>query len=615
MKQFFISFFASCLALALFCGLLIVVTVVGIGVAASGVKWTKPASKIEKGAYLVFDMSVNITDAPAASEGEQALGKLLGGSDTHVLSLRPMLESLAAAAKDDNIAGIFLYGSFKPVNYGAGYAALKEVREALLSFKATGKPILAYLVAPTTRDYYLASVADEIYLNPFGEMAIPGLASQPIFFANAFQKYGIGVQVTRVGKYKSAVEPFTREQLSPEAREESQKLLDDVWHDFLAAVEATRKIPAAQFQALVDAHALIDPDTALANKLVTKKAYLPEAIEELRKRTGSSGDADEKSPFKQVSLAGYIAQKTNPEREAEAKNRLAGATDSTPKVAIVYAEGEIVDGESTSNTLIAGERFARELRKVRRDDSVKAVVLRVNSPGGSALASELIQRELLLLREAGKPVIVSMGAVAASGGYWISTASDRIFAEPNTITGSIGVFGILPNIQKLANDHGVTFDNVETARHADLFNVSRPKTDEELKIIQDIIDRIYANFIERVSKARNIPAAKVEEIAQGRVWSGEDGKRLGLVDEIGGLQAALAYAKEKVKLPADAKIAEYPAQKDFSEQLAEIFGGEKKPLSAVEAYLQQAQAGGAGAAGDPLTREFQNVESELMKLR
>ncbi len=614
MKQFFASFFGSCLALVLFSVFSVVLSLGFIGVAASNFKFGKKDAKVEKGAYLVFDMSVNLTDAPA-NEGQHALNKLLGGSDnTRTLSLRPVLESFSLAAKDENVAGIFLRGSFQPANYGAGYAALKEVREALIHFKtSSNKPVVAYLVAPTTRDYYLASVADEIYLNPFGEMILPGLSSQPIFFGNAFQKYGVGVQVTRVGKYKSAVEPFTRNSLSPEAREESQRLLDDLWRHILQGVEESRKVPAAELQALVDGKVIIDPDTALAKKLVTKKAYLPDVIEELRKRTGR--DDQEKGTFKQVSLSGYIAQKVNPEkdRQQEASNRLAGITDSTPKVAIVYAEGEIVDGDSSNTGTVAGERFSRELRKVRRDASVKAVVLRVNSPGGSALASELIQRELVLIREAGKPVIVSMGAVAASGGYWISTASDRVFAEPNTITGSIGVFGILPNIQKIAGDYGVTFDTVRTAQHADLFTAARPKTDEELRIIQNVVDRIYNDFIERVSKARNLPPAKVQEIAQGRVWSGEEAKKIGLVDEIGGLQAALAFAKEKVKLPTDAKIAEYPAQKEFAEQLAEIFGGEKKPLSLIGTFLGKGRGG--GDTSDPVMRELEAAEAELQLLR
>ncbi len=613
MKQFFASFFGSCLALVLFTAFSVVLAVGFLGVAASSVKFGKSEGKVEKGSYLIFDMSVNLTDSPAASDSQQALNKLFGGSDAQTLSLRPVLEAFNLAAKDENVAGIFLRGSFQPANYGAGYAALKEVREAIISFKkSSGKPVVAYLVAPTTRDYYIASVADEIYLNPFGEMILPGLSSQPIFFGNAFQKYGVGIQVTRVGKYKSAVEPFTRNSLSPEAREESQKLLDDIWRQLLAGIEQTRGVPAAELQALADSRVIVDPDTALASKLATKKAYLPEVIEELRKRTGRDDEA--KGSFKQVALSNYISQKINPDKDAEARNRLAGIQDSTPKVAIVYAEGEIVDGDSTSSTVIAGERFSRELRKVRRDNSVKAVVLRVNSPGGSALASELIQRELVLIREAGKPVIVSMGAVAASGGYWIATASDRVFAEPNTITGSIGVFGILPNIQKLAGDYGVTFDTVKTAQHADLFTAARPKTDEELKIIQNVVDRIYNDFIERVSKSRNLPAAQVQEIAQGRVWSGEEAKRIGLVDEIGGLQTALAFAKEKVKLPADAKIAEYPTQKDFAEQLAELFGGEKKPLTAVGALLGRAR-GGAGTGSDPVARELEAVEAELALLR
>lgn len=603
MKSFLKTFFASFFALVLFFGCLLVLAILSV-VGLSSLK-RKPELKIERGAYVNFDMSANLTDAPAPSEGQQALGKLLGRDDTRLLSLRRALDGLAAAAKDERIAGVFLHGSFQPGNYGSGYAALKEVREALVEFKKSGKPVLAYLIAPDTRDYYLASVADDIYLHPYGALSLPGLASQPVFFANALQKYGVGVQVTRVGKYKSAVEPFLLDKMSPESREQTQKLLDDVWRQIVASIESSRKIPAADFQTLVDANPIIDPEVALQKGLVTKKAYLPDAIEELRKRTGR--DEDNALTFRQVPLGAYAEQRMGGE-STSAMARGAGKglfTDSTPKIAVVYAEGEIVDGDSSNTGVVAGGRFARELRKLRQDRSVKAIVLRVNSPGGSALASEEIQRETALARDAGKPVIVSMGTVAASGGYWITTAAERVFAEPTTITGSIGVFGILPNFQKLANDYGITFDAVQTGKHADLYTVSRPKTEEEMRIIQGVVDHIYDEFLSKVAQARKLPKERVGEIAQGRVWSGQEALNLGLVDEIGGLQAALAFAKNKVGLPADARIAEYPAPKEFAEQLAELFGGEKKPLTRV--------FGGPG--GGAFGRQLGQIEQELGGLR
>ena len=575
MKHFFQTIFATFFALVLFAVVLFVVLIGGvIGLAKSS---AKQDPKIDKGSYLVIDMSMNIPDSPPASASSQAVRQLLGGDDTENNSLRQLTDAVSHAAKDDRINGIFLQGSFQSVGYGSGFAALKEAREALVAFKASKKPVTAYLVNPTTKDYYLASVADTIYMNPFGEMQIPGLASERAFFGDALKRYGIGVQVTRVGKYKSFVEPYILNKMSPENREQTQLLLDDVWGQFKAGVAEARKITPEQFQGLVDKDGLINPADAKEGGLITDTAYLPDVLAKL-KQNGTEKTNDGRETFKQVDLATYVklaGSKTAP------SSAFANLTDSSPKIAILYAEGDIVDGDGDAGTSIGGDRFARLLRKLREDKSVRAIVLRVNSPGGSALASELIQHELVLARDAGKPVIVSMGTVAASGGYWISTASDRIFAEPNTITGSIGVFGLLPNIQQIANDHGVNFDGVKTAKYADLISASRPKTDDELRVIQTFVDHIYDEFILRVSTARKLPADKVKEIAQGRVWSGDQALKIGLVDEIGGLDAAIAFAKSKAKMPNDAKIAEYPQPKELGEQLAEVFNGQKRPVAGI----------------------------------
>ncbi len=570
MKSFFKTVFATLFALIVFCAC---IALLGIGALAALARLStnKQTLTVPKGAYLVMDMSINLTDAPPPSDGERMIAKLLGNNGAEPLSVRQAVGAIAAAAGDDRIKGIFLHGGFKPEGYGSGFAAIKEVREALTDFKAKGKTVAAYLVEPTARDYYLASVASPLCVNPFGELELVGLGTRPMFYADAFQKYGIGVQVTRVGKYKSFVEPYIRTDMSPESREQTQTLLDDVWGQFKAGVEATRKgVTAEGLQALVDSDGLITPETAKAKGFIDRVAYLPDVLDDLRKQTGANDS------FLQVDLAAYA-------KEIAGKTKNGGALDSfmnnSPKLAIVYAEGDIVDGEGDSGGMVGGDRYARELRKLRNDPQVKAVVLRVNSPGGSAVASEVIQRELVLLRDAGKPVVVSMGTVAASGGYWITTASDRIFAEPNTITGSIGVFGILPNVQKLANDHGITFDEVKTGKFANLISISRPKTDEELKIVQNLVDHIYDQFVGRVAASRKLPVDKVKEIAQGRVWSGDKALQIGLIDEIGGLQSAIAFAKEKGRLASNAKIVEYPAPQEFAEKLAEAFNDGRKPLS------------------------------------
>jgi protease-4 len=600
MKSFFKIIFATFLALVLFavCAAILLIGV-GAGLARMG---ARHEPKIEKGSYLVVDFADNITDTPPPSEGEQFLNKLFGQDDAQSVSLRALLSAIHAAASDDRIAGLYLHGSFLPVDYGSGYAALTEVRQAFLAFKASHKPITAYLEDPTTRDYYLASVADSIYMNPFGEMEMPGLDSEHIFFAGALQKYGIGVQVTRVGKYKSYVEPFILDKMSPEDRQQTQKLLDDVWQQVLTGIEQTRKVPVAKIQALVDADGLIKPEDAKQGGLITDIAYLPEVIGKLRQATGSEED-DNARTFRQVDMATYIKDKVGKVQPAE--SLLHNATDSSPRVAIVYAEGEIEGGDSNDTGVIASERFAPELRRLRQDPQVKAIVLRVNSPGGGVQASEVIQHELLLDHQAGKPLIVSMGSVAASGGYWITTAADRVFAEPNTITGSIGVLGLIPNIQQIANNNGVTFDNVKTGQYADLFSIARPKTPAEIGLVQAMVDDDYQKFIQRVSAARKLSPDRVNEIAQGRVWSGADAIKIGLVDEIGGLDSALAYAKNKAGLPADAKVVEFPAPRELAEQLAAAFNNEQKPVS----LLPRLRANAA-----PLVREAGRVQAMLNTL-
>jgi protease-4 len=598
MKSFFKITFATFLALLLFtiCTLLLLV---GIGAGFTRMA-AKHEPKIENGSYLVLDLADNITDTPPPSEGEQFINRLFGQDEAESVSLRSLLRAIHAAASDSRIAGLYLHGSVLPVDYGSGYAALKEVREALLAFKTSRKPIVAYLENPTTRDYYLASVADSIYMNPFGEMVMAGLDSEHVFFTGALQKYGIGVQVTRVGKYKSYVEPFILDKMSPEDREQTQQLIGDIWQQVLAGIQDQRKIPVAKIQSLVDTDGLIKAEDAKQSGLITDTAYLPEVIEKLRHATGSEQE-NSVNTFKQVDLATYIRQKLGKVEASD--SRLGNAMDSSPRVAIVYAEGEIEDGDSDAAGVVASGRFGPELRRLRQDPHVKAIVLRVNSPGGGVQASEVIQHELLLAHKAGKPLIVSMGTVAASGGYWITTAADRIFAEPTTITGSIGVLGLIPNIQQIANNNGVTFDNVKTGQYADLFSLSRPKTPAEIGLVQNMVDDDYQKFIQRVATARKLSPDRVNEIAQGRVWAGEDAIKIGLVDEMGGLERALAYAKSKAGLPDSVKVVEFPAPRELAEEIAMAFSNQQRPVALLR-RLGVAKSG-------PLAREASQMQGML----
>ncbi|PHX73338.1 MAG: signal peptide peptidase SppA [Opitutia bacterium] len=560
MKNFFTSMLGALVALLIFSGGAFVLVIGFVGAIAAIGGGEKATPELERGAYVVFDLSTNITDAPPPID----FGSLGVARDDH-LQLRTVTRALRAAAKDERIAGVFVTGGLRPASYGSGYAALSEVRAGIAAVKAAGKPVMAYLTTATTKDYYLASAASEVAIDPYGVIMMSGLASEPMFYAGAFEKYGVGVQVTRVGKYKAAVEPFTRTSMSPENRDQIQKLLNDIWDGILADIAPSRGTTAAQIQAIVDREGFIRPEQAKDGQLVDRIAYRDEVYDELKAKTGRAGS---KQPFKQISLGDY-ARLSKDIADVPAKALEATVSGSGKgRVAVVYAEGEIVDGEGDADE-VGGTRFSRELRKLRLDDGVKAVVLRVNSPGGSASASETIQREIRLMKKV-KPVVVSMGSYAASGGYWIAAYGDRIFAEPTTITGSIGVFGVQFDVKKLSGDFGLTFDTVKTGKFADVISITRPKSEEELAVFQRMVDWIYGEFIGKVAEARKIKREVVEEIAQGRVWSGVEAKKLGLVDELGGLDAAIASAVAQAKLGPSYRLVEYPHPKELFEAVQEL---------------------------------------------
>ncbi len=556
MKDFLKTFFAVVLALCAFTGVVVVLMITFL--AAAGSSASRP--EVPAKAMLVFNLGANIPDHVRDDDPQAALRQVLGGGSREV-GLDDVLAALRHAADDDRIAGVYLTGNLQPQGYGSGFAALQEIRRALEQVAAK-KPVIAYDMSFAKRDYYLASVG-KVYLNPAGELEVNGLASEPMFYGDAFQKYGVQVQVTRVGKFKSAVEPFILNKMSPENRQQVQALLDDVWGEWKADVAKSRHTTPEALQALADTRGILDVDDAKVAGLIDGEQPFDAMLAELKR---ISGGGNRSSAFSQIDLASYAD--LLPESTAKAK------------VAVVYAEGEIVDGDGQPGQ-IGGDALARELRRVRQDASIKAVVLRVNSPGGSAAASDLIQREVILTRQA-KPLVVSMGTVAASGGYWISTYGDRIFAEPGTITGSIGVFGMLPNVQKLANDHGITFDEVTTAKLANPMTLARPKTPEELARIQALVDRIYDQFLTKVSESRGIPKEGVNEIAQGRVWSGERALSLRLVDELGGLQDAIRYAAKKANLGNDYEVTSGGAPKTTMQKLLESLNEESRPRPIVK---------------------------------
>jgi protease IV len=582
LKQTLASLIGSLLGLTIFSG----VSTVGfllILIAVASSQSSTPTVKDKS--VLVFDLSMNITDSEPNSS--QLLQKTFSGVEENNITLRKVVETLDKAGRDQNIVGVYIDGT--NANSAVGYASLKEIRQALEKFRKTGKKIIAYSTDWSEKEYYLSSVANQVIVNPMGAMEINGLSSQPMFLAGAFEKYGVGVQIVRVGKFKGAVEPLILNKLSPENREQTQKLLDDVWGEWRKSVGTSRNILPQKLQAIANSQPILEATAAKSNGLVDTIAYEDQVFTGLKKLTGNS---EKDKTFTKISLSNY----------AEVPGK---SLDSDHKIAIVYAEGEIVNGSGDEGQ-IGGDNFAKIFSKIRQNNQIKAVVLRINSPGGSATAAEIMQREIKLTRQI-KPVIVSMGDVAASGGYWIASDSNRIFAQANTITGSIGVFGVLFNGQKLGNNNGITWDTVKTAQYADQQTISRPKSPQELAVYQRSVNRIYNLFLEKVSQGRKIPTAKVAEIAQGRVWSGIAAKQIGLVDEIGGLNVAIEYAAKQAKLGTDWEIQEYPRVSTFPERLF----GKKLDETKAKLGIEKTQTKNS----NPLINELGKLQQEIKTLQ
>jgi len=617
MKQFFTALAANLTTIAL-CIVGGIILLIGVAAAAGR---NKPAV-VRAGSILVVDLEQTLSDRPAQSEHRSVLDDALMSGGANTVPLRSAIMALHAAGDDERISGVLLRGSINADNYGSGYAALREFRAAIADFRRSKKPVHAFLLNPQTRDYYVASAASVVTIDPFGSLIMPGMSSEQIFFAGLFEKYGIGVQVSRVGKFKAAVEPFTRASMSPENRLQTQSYLGDMWREVKRGIAESRKIDTTALQTLVDAQGIILPADAKAAGLVDRVAYFDEVLTDLMRiarvapttdsATGkvTTSNADSRTSelldlpkLPQIALEDYAPI-------AMAKEQIIGASQA---VAIVYAEGDIVDGQGNSGQ-IGGDGLSRELRRIRNDAKVKAVVLRVNSPGGSAIASERIQRELVLTARS-KPVVVSMGTVAASGGYWISTAASRVFAEPNTITGSIGVFSIIPNIAGIAKTNGVTFDTVKTGRYADIFSIARPRSADEMAVLQRSTDAIYNAFIERVSTARKLTPDSVRTIAEGRVWSGSEAMRIGLVDSIGGLDVAVKSAAKLAKITGDYEVREFPRVKSTTDLLSAMFERRSAPVSRLAASAAQASAMEALLGGkDPAHVMARDLAHELRLL-
>ncbi|MFP6901060.1 MAG: signal peptide peptidase SppA, partial [Opitutales bacterium] len=517
----------------------------------------KGEAEVEEGAFLVIDLSMNLTDRPDESDPSNLIAELAGGSLSKQRHLLEVLDAIRKAAADERIRGIFLHGSFITDGYGSGYAALAELNQELARFRKAGKPIVAHADHPTIRDFYVLSGADELLMHPYGDLLLHGFAAEGMFYGNAFEKYGVNVQLVRTGKYKGAAEDLISDRFSEENKEQIQVLLDQRWAHVLDTIANHRGIQPMRLRTLLDEQFHFSPEEAAVHGLVDRTAYLDEAID----RLVDLGSPDEETgSFVQISLGDYLDEDDAEESEEEEGG-----------VAIVYVEGAISEVRVNPNDAGADE-IARDLRLIRTKAKAKAVVLRVNSPGGGVTASETIQREVDRVRGAGIPVVVSMGSVAASGGYWISSHSDRIFAQRETITGSIGVFGLSMDFKELAESVGITRDVVKTSPHADVLSFLRPKTEEELALVQGIVDDFYDRFLKKVATGRSLTKEQVAAIAQGRVWSGRDARQNGLIDEFGGLYAAIDYAAKLAKLPAGYSVTEYPRKRKGMELLREMLG-------------------------------------------
>ncbi len=463
-----------------------------------------------------------------------------------------ILNAIEVAKTDDKIKGISILNNQSQL----GLAQSKSVRDKLEEFKKSGKFVYAYANFFTQGEYYLNSVADQIYLNPMGEVDFKGLSAEILYMKDLQEKTGVKMEVIRHGKYKSAVEPFLTQEMSPENREQMTVLLNSVWNTIVEDIAKSRKLSVAQLNAIANSLGVRTPELALANKLIDKVAYEDEYHDMIRAKL----KLDKKEKYDIVSITDY------------AKTAASTVEDYTKTdiVAIIYAQGEIMDGEGDV-TIIGEGSIKRSLQEARENDDVKAIVLRVDSPGGNALTSELIWREIEITKKS-KPVVVSMGNYAASGGYYIAANADRIFAEPNTITGSIGVFGMLPNMTQLGKNIGINAEQVKTHENASGYSVFEPMDENFKGFVLESIEKTYATFLKRVADGRKMKTEEVDAIAQGRVWTGVDAQKLGLVDEIGGLDDAIKYAAKLGKTDSyrTENFPEY--EKSFEDLLANFTG-------------------------------------------
>ena len=544
----------------------IVLFFIGIMVIFGIVSSSDTETVVKKNSVMMLDLNGILVER--TQESLENVLSMLTGDNSNVYGLDDILASIKKAKENENIKGIYIQASA----LGSPYASLQAIRNALTDFKESGKFIVAYSDGYTQGLYYLSSVADKVILNPKGMIEWRGIASAPIFYKDLLQKVGIEMQIFKVGTYKSAVEPFIATEMSPANREQVTEFIGSIWGQVVSGVSDSRNISPDTLNAYADRMLMFYPaeesvKCGLADTLIYKN-NVRDYLKQL-----ANVDKDDRLPI--LGLDDMINVKKNVPKDK-----------SGDIVAVYYASGEITDqsGSAASEDGIVGNKVIRDLRKLKDDKDVKAVVLRVNSPGGSAFASEQIWHAVKELK-AEKPVIVSMGDYAASGGYYISCVADTIVAEPTTLTGSIGIFGMVPNVKELADKVGITYDVVKTNKFADFGNLMRPFNNDEKALMQMMITEGYDTFLTRCAEGRHMTKEAIGKIAEGRVWTGETAKKLGLVDELGGIDKALDIAVKKANLNGYTVVS-YPEKKDFLSTLLDT-----KPTNYVESQLMKSKLG------------------------
>ncbi len=544
MKKFFKTTLAYALALVI-AGL--VLPIVGLGIVAGIAAASGESGDIEKNSVLFLDLNGIIEERAV----ENPFASMLN-DELKTYGLDDIIAAIKEAKKNESIKGIYLQAGAVE---GASGASLEEIRGELASFKESGKFIVAYGDQYSQELYYLATVADKLILNPQGSIGWHGLASTPVFYKDLLEKVGVEMQVFKVGTYKSAVEPFIATEMSDANREQLTEMLDSTWDELLTAVSASRGVSKEKLDDYADRFMDFCPaDEYVACGMADTLLYKDGVLDYLKSLTGIEGDDD----------LNLVTMEVMKER-VKLNRKIEDAADKS-KIAVFYAFGDIDGSASSLDEGINSKKVIKELRGLREDDDVKAVVLRVNSPGGSAYGSEQIWREVTLLK-AVKPVVVSMGDYAASGGYYISCAADCIVANPTTLTGSIGIFGVIPSAEKLLKEKiGLGFDVVKTNPMADLGSLSRTFRPEERVVLQNYVNNGYALFLKRCADGRGVAVEDIAKIAEGRVWTGRKAKEIGLVDELGDLDKAVAIAAQKAGL-ADYSVKAYPETKELVEKL------------------------------------------------